>query len=596
MIAYYNTFGFRDAKVVNDTIYREEDGDLMIEITIDEGERYYFRDISWKGNSIYETEQLSEVLGIEKGEVYNQELLETRLRFSQDGRDVSTLYMDNGYLFFDVTPVEVAIDGDSIDLEIRIFEGPQATIDKVVVKGNDRTHEHVIRRELRTRPGEKFSRSNIIRSQREIMNLGYFNPEAFDINTPVNPQRGTVDIEYTVEERPSDQLELSAGWGGRGRGVIGTLGVSFNNFSVRNIFKKSSWSPLPQGDGQRLSLRGQTNGRFFQSYNASFTEPWLGGKKPTSFTLAGFYTRLTNGLSGNSSNFQKLSIANVSIGLGTRLKVPDDFFISNTTLSYQNISLDDWQYRRDFLYRGEFLTTGSFNSISLNQTFTRSSISDPLFPTTGSKFSLAIQVTPPLSLIGNKDYSDATPQETLKWVEYHKWRFNAEWYTQVFGKFVVKAAAKIGVLGFYNDEIGASPFERFVLGGDGLANQQSGLLGYDLISLRGYEIEHLPNSEEGGATVFNKYTVELRYPVSLNPSSTIYALAFIEGGNSFRAFRDYNPFDLRRSAGFGLRVFLPMFGTLGFDYGIGFDRPDLAPGTKWTNYGNFNIILGFEPE
>ncbi|MEL6926203.1 MAG: POTRA domain-containing protein, partial [Bacteroidota bacterium] len=431
------------------------------------------------------------------------------------------------------------------------------TIDKVTVSGNDRTHQHVILRELRTLPGKKFSRSEIIRSQREIINLGYFNPEALDIQTPVNPQRGTVDIEYKVEEKPSDQLELSAGWGGRGRGVIGTLGVSFNNFSVRNIFNKSSWRPLPQGDGQRLSLRAQTNGRFFQSYNASFTEPWLGGKKPTSFTLGGFHTRLTNGRSRSSSGFQSLAITNISVGLGTRLKFPDDFFVSNTTLSFQNIALNDWTFRRDFVLEdGTFLTNGSFNSISLNQTIARSSISDPLFPTSGSKFSLAIQVTPPHSLFNNKDFRDIDPQEKFRWVEYHKWRFNAEWYTQVFGKFVVKAAAKIGMLGFYNEDIGSSPFERFVLGGDGLANQQTGLLGYDLISLRGYEIESLPNSQDGGATVFDKFTVELRYPISLNPSSTIYVLLFAEGGNSWRSFRDFNPFDLRRSVGGGLRVFL----------------------------------------
>ncbi|HEB61886.1 MAG TPA: outer membrane protein assembly factor BamA [Bacteroidetes bacterium] len=601
IIAYYNTIGFRDAKIVKDSIWREEDGDIVLQLTIDEGDQYYFRNITWKGNSIYNDKTLADYFGIKKGDIYNQELLETRLQFSQDGRDISTLYMDNGYLFFQVNPIEVAIVKDSIDLEIRIYEGPQATIDKVTIKGNDRTHEHVIRRELRTLPGKKFSRSDIIRSQREIISLGYFNPEALGINTPVNPQRGTVDIEYTVEEKPSDQLELSAGWGGRGRGVIGTLGVSFNNFSVRNIFKKESWSPLPQGDGQRLSLRAQTNGRFFQSYNASFTEPWLGGKKPNSFTLGGYYTRLTNGVAKSSTNFQSLGIFNVSVSLGTRLKFPDDNFISSTSISFQNINLNNWTFRRDFILEdGTFLTEGSFNSISLNQTIARSSINDPLFPKSGSKISLSLQITPPFSLLTDKSYKDLSPTDKFRWVEYHKWRLNAEWYTQVFGKFVVKAGAKIGMLGLFNRDIGVSPFERFVLGGDGLANQQSGLLGYDLISLRGYEIEELPNSQDGGATVFDKFTVELRYPVSLNPSATIYLLVFAEGGNSWRSFRDFNPFDVRRAAGAGLRVFLPMFGTLGFDYGFGFDKPDIdalpAGDRKWTSYGNFNIILGFEPE
>ncbi|MEL6845742.1 MAG: POTRA domain-containing protein, partial [Bacteroidota bacterium] len=343
VIRYYNTIGFRDATILGDSIWRDEKGRVNLKIALSEGNRYYFRNITWKGNSIYDTETLAKVLGIEKGEVFNQELLDTRLSYSEEGRDVSTLYMDNGYLFFNVDPVEVAIVGDSIDLEIRIFEGPQATIDNVVIKGNDRTHEHVVRRELRTRPGDKFSRSDIIRSQREIINLGYFNPEALGINTPVNPQRGTVDIEYTVEEKPSDQLELSAGWGGVGRGVIGTLGVSFNNFSVRNIFKKETWSPLPQGDGQRLSIRAQTNGRFFQSYNTSFTEPWLGGKKPTSLTIAAFYTNLTNGADRENSNFQRFGIAGASASVGTRLKWPDDNFILSGALEYQQLSLQDWQ-------------------------------------------------------------------------------------------------------------------------------------------------------------------------------------------------------------------------------------------------------------
>ena len=492
--------------------------------------------------------------------------------------------------------------GDSIDLELRIFEGPQATIDKVTIAGNDRTHEHVIRRELRTRPGQKFSRTDIVRSQREIVNLGYFNPEALGISTPVNAQRGTVDIEYTVEEKPSDLLELSAGWGGAGRGVIGTLGVSFNNFSLRNILHKETWSPLPQGDGQRLSLRAQTNGRFFQSYNASFTEPWLGGKKPNSFTVAGFLTRVTNGQLSTSVNFQRLTIASLSVGLGTRLKWPDDNFVSNTTLTYQVLNLDNWQTANFGLDDGTFVTDGRFNNISINQTISRSTINEPIFPTSGARFSLSVQLTPPYSVLGNDQSnvggeSGATPQERFRFVEYHKWRFNAEWFTALVGKLTLRASAKIGLLGSYNDDVGVSPFERFVLGGDGLSNQQSNLLGFDLISLRGYEEEDLPNSGEGGAAVFDKFTVELRYPISLNPSATIFVLAFFEGGNSFNRIREFNPFDVRRSAGLGVRVFLPVFGTLGFDYGLGFDRDDVNPDNGiFNNFGNFNIILGFEPE
>jgi outer membrane protein insertion porin family len=601
IIAFYNTIGFRDAKIVSDSIWREKDGDLRIHMNIFEGNQYYFRNISWKGNSIYDVATLSTRLGIEKGEIYNNELLETRLRFSQDGRDVSTLYMDNGYLFFQVDAVETSIVDDSIDLELRIFEGPQATIDKVSIAGNDRTHEHVIRRELRTRPGQKFSRSDIIRSQREIINLGYFNPESLGINTPVNAQRGTVDIEYQVEEKPSDQLELSAGWAGGGRGVIGTLGVSFNNFSVRNILKKESWSPLPQGDGQRLSLRAQTNGRFFQSYNISFTEPWLGGKKPTSFTVAGFYNRFAFG-DRAFSNFQKFVIVGGTVTLGTRLKWPDDNFISQTAMTLQNLSLENWGRGLFITDDGELVTDGDYYNFSITQTITRSTVSDPLFPKSGSRFSLAVSVTPPYSAFNNKNYSDLPVDEKFKFLEYHKWRFDAEWYTNIFDKLVVKAAVKIGMLGRYNAEIGVSPFERFQLGGNGLANQQFGAYtGVDLISLRGYDTNELPANIQNGSLVatpiFDKFTIELRYPISTNPSSTIYALTFVQGGNSFRTFRDFNPFDIKRSAGVGLRVFLPMFGTLGFDYGLGFDKPD--PGfdeTIFQKFGQFNIILGFEPE
>lgn len=595
LITHYNNVGFRDALILGDSIWREEDGDLQLLINISEGPRYYFRNISWKGNSIYTDETLTEVLGIKKGDVYNQELLEKRLQFSEEGRDVSSLYMDNGYLFFNIEPIEVAISGDSLDLEMRIFEGPQATIDKVVINGNDRTHEHVIRRELRTQPGDKFSRSDIIRSQRQIINLGYFNPENLGINTPVNPQRGTVDIEYTVEERPSDQLELSAGWGGVGRGVIGTLGVSFNNFSARNIFKKESWSPLPQGDGQRLSVRAQTNGRFFQSYNLSFTEPWLGGKKPNSFSAAGFYTRFN--LSGGT-----FGIGGGTFSLGTRLKFPDDNFVSSTALNLQNIQLANWY---DGLFRtgeGEIVTDGRFNNFSITQTISRSTVNNPLFPQEGSVFSLSLQATLPYSLFTDKPYADLSVEERFKWLEYHKWRFTAQWYTTIVGKLTLKTEAKIGMIGAYNREIGISPFERFQLGGDGLNNQQFGQFnGTDIVSMRGYEISdmqaNLINGQTVATPIFNKYTVELRYPLSLNPNSTIYVLAFAQGGNAYRDFRSYNPFDLKRSAGLGLRVFLPMFGILGFDYGIGFDK-NVAPGAEgfFSKYGDFNIILGFEPE
>ena len=613
--AYYNTIGYRDARITGDSIYRSEDGELIVQINLDEGEQYYFRDISWKGNSIYEESQLSTILGIEPGDIYNQELLTTRLSYSQDGRDVTTLYMDNGYLFFNVEPVEVAVDGDSIDLEIRIYEGPQATIDKVTIAGNDRTHEHVIRRELRTLPGAKFSRSDIIRSQRQLINLGYFNPEALGINTPVNPARGTVDIEYTVEEKPSDQLELSAGWGGRGRGVIGTLGVSFNNFSLRNIFNKEAWSPLPQGDGQRLSLRAQTNGRFFQSYNASFTEPWLGGKRPNALTVAGYFNILQTGIRDTES-YQRFGIGGLTVSLGSRLRFPDDNFISTTGLNLQSLKFQTPGNGGGFGFgaRGGIFTTdlgeqvsnGQFYNISLSQNITRTTISNPLFPQEGSKISLSVQATLPYSLFRDtENFFEQSIQDRYRFIEYHKWRLDAEWYTTLVGKLVLKASAKFGIVGSYNRrEVGVSPFERFQLGGDGLNNQQTNFYtGTDIIRLRGYEINELSNNlqllDNGTVSatptpLYDKLSLELRYPISLNPNSTIYGLVFAEGGNAWRRARDFNPFDLKRSVGAGLRVFLPMFGILGFDWGIGFDKA--TPTTSFSDLTTFNIILGFEPE
>lgn len=603
IVDYYNNLGFRDARILGDSVWRNEDGLLNIHIDVNEGNRYYFRNIAWKGNTIYTSERLANVLGIEKGDVYNQELLTTRLSFSQDGRDVSTLYLDNGYLFFRVDPVETAIVGDSIDLEIRIYEGPQATIDRVVINGNDRTHEHVIRRAVRTRPGAKFSRSDIIRSQREIMNLGYFNPETLDIQTPVNPQKGTVDIIYNVEEKPSDQLELSAGWAGRGRGVIGTLGVSFNNFSIRNIFNKEAWSPLPQGDGQRLSLRAQTSGSLFQSYNISFTEPWLGGKKPTSLTVSAFFNRLTNGADSRSINFQRFNILGGSVGLGTRLKWPDDNFIFSGTLNMQKLILNNYATGGFELSDGTQLIDGTYYNFSINFTLARNTINNPIYPISGSRFSLTFQPTLPYSAFNNKDYASLEVEERFKFLEYHKWRFNAEWFAPLAAeKLVLRVSAKFGAVGYYNGDIGLSPFEQFQLGGDGLSQQTGNFFnGVDLISLRGYGVRDLPANinKFGGTTaapIFDKFTVELRYPLSLNPNATIFFLAFAEGGNSWNSFKEFNPFDTRRSVGAGLRVFLPMFGTLGFDYGLGFDKPDSGEGSVFSRFGAFNIILGFEPE
>ena len=599
IIAYYNTLGYKDASITKDSVWRESDGDLLIKITLHEGNKYYFRNIVWKGNTIYNSKILGDVLGIKKGDVYNMELLEQRLKFSQDGRDISSLYMDEGYLFFNIEPTEVAVFKDSIDVDIRVVEGAQATIDKVIIRGNDRTHEHVIRRELRTRPGAKFSRSDIIRSQREIMALNYFNPEKMDINTPVNAQRGTVDIEYTLEEKSSDQLELSAGYNGF-NGLIGTLGVSFNNFSLRNIAKKETWNPLPQGDGQKLSLRVQSAGKPYLTTNISFTEPWLGGKKPTSLTVAGFLTRYTNNYDKASILYGSLVVEGGTVGIGTRLKKPDDNFTYYVEFNLQNYLMRNWT-NGSFGFNTEAgnLENGSFNNLNIKQTLTRSTIADPIFPKDGSRIALSLQLTPPYSLF-NKDVTspEISLKEKYRWLEYHKWRLDAEWYKSLGAKFVLKAAAKIGILGYYNKKLGITPIEQFKLGGDGLSNRfaQGGITGLDIISMRGYKVEDIYADPNSNSTVFNKYTVELRYPFSLNPSSTIYATLFAQGGNAFNGLKNFNPFDLKRSVGMGLRVFLPMFGTLGFDYGLGFDK-NLPEGSRTLkNYGQFNIILGFEPE
>ncbi len=597
IIQYYNKIGFRDATILSDTVYRNDKGKLEIDIQIKEGSQYHFRNIAWKGNTLYDTDRLATILGIKKGDIYNSELLETRLRFSQDGRDISSLYLDKGYLAFRIDPVEVAVENDSIDLVLRIFEGPQFTVDRVVVNGNDRTHEHVIRRELRTKPGQKFSRAAIIRSQRELMALGYFNPENFGIQTPTNPQRGTVDIVYDLDEKPSDQLELSAGYQ-PGRqyganyirgGLIGTLGVKFSNFAISDIAKKKAWKPYPQGDGQILSLRGQMQGSIRKSISASFTEPWLGGRRPTSLSVASSYSHF--GLDyANETYFRTL---NNTVSIGRRLKFPDDNFISSTALSFEILSLKN---ARGYFQTpdGQSLATGQFNNFAVIQNFTRSTISYPLFPEQGSKFSLIVKATPPYSLFRNKNFFSL--EEKYKFTEYIKFRFNAEWYTSLGSKFVLKTGAKMGYLGLYSKEHGQSPFERFELGGGALDQQSFQITSREFITLRGYPSGATTfGANAHGAAIFNKFTAELRYPLSLNPSSTIYLLSFLEAGNAWDSFKDYDPFSLKRSAGMGLRVFLPMFGTIGFDYGVGFDKP--KNGEKFfQNYGEFNIIIGVEPE
>lgn len=584
LIAKYNKLGYRDAKIIEDSVYKFKDNRIKIDINVEEGNKYYFRNIRWVGNTVYSDQDLSSVLQIRKGDVYNKELLETNLQFNQNGPDVSSLYLDNGYLFFSVDPVEVNVMNDSIDLEIRIREGDQATVKNVRVMGNTRTNDHVIIRELRTRPGQLFSRSAIIRTQRELAQLQYFDPEKLGVDVQPNPLDGTVDIEYTVEETSSDQIELSGGWG-YGR-IIGTLGLSFNNFSLRNFFKKDAWRPIPSGDGQKLSLRFQTYGSGYMSYSVSFTEPWLGGKKPNAFSVSYYHSLYSNGLDRKDPRRATFVIDGFTVGLGKRLTWPDDFF-----QLYQGVKLQRYKLNN---YANIFNVgdgNGLFHNFAYNIALSRNSLDAPIYPRNGSDVGLSLEFTPPYSWFSGKDYTTLDENEKYKWVEYHKWKIRASWYSSVVGDLVLSTRVKFGFLGYYNSDIGVTPFERFYLGGDGLSGYNN-MDGRELISLRGYGNETLTpdyykNTNLGG-TIYDKFTLELRYPVSLNPSATIYFLGFLEAGNSWVKFADFKPFQVYKAAGFGVRVFLPMFGLLGLDWGYGFDQ---VPGLPNANGGQFHFSI-----
>ena len=610
IVDFYNSLGYRDAVIVADTQYYNNKGDMNVALKLQEGHKYYFGKTTWRGNTKYSDSLLNVFLGIQKGETYNVETLSKRLgkQASQEGGDISSLYMDDGYLFFRIEPVETAVYNDTIDHEIRIVEGPQATIGNVGITGNDKTKEYVIRRELRTIPGEKFSRADIIRTQRELSQLGFFNPEKINPQIVPNADNGTVDITWGLEEKSSDQLELSAGFGG-GIGLTGTLGVTFNNFSINNIFKKTAWSPLPVGDGQKLSLRVQSNGKAYRSYNFSFTEPWLGGKKRNSLTVSYYDTKYANAYDPFTGRYSKnfadssfIKTTGFGVSLGKQLKWPDDYF----SLVY-SLNLQQYKLRNYNIFPG--LTNGNSSNLSLKIGLSRSSAGpNPIFPTSGSNFALSVQLTPPYSLFREASfYSD--PVQKYKFVEFHKERFNAEWYVPL-GKgrgedkskqFILKAAAKYGFISRYTNKTDISPFERFQLGDAGLSNSVA-LLGYDIIAHRGYPVydnsDPKINPDQSSAsqyfTIFNKYTLEVRYPFSTSASSTIYGLTFFEAANGWYKFQDYNPFKLRRSVGVGMRFFLPMFGLLGFDYGIGLDR--LTPTSGIKGAGKFTFMLGQEPE
>lgn len=579
LIEFYNENGYRDAEVLSDSVSIVSEDRVNLYISLFEGDKYYFGAINWVGNTVYPSEFLTRVLGIEKGEIFDQTILDKRLFMADDA--VQNLYLNNGYLFSQLDPIEIRVYGDTIDFEMRIYEGKQATINNIIIEGNTKTNEHVIRRELRTRPGDLFSKEDIIRTVRELSQLGHFDPEKINPEPIPNPGDGTVDIRYVLVEKANDQLEISGGWG-MGM-LVGTLGLRFSNFAASKILDPKAWRPVPSGDGQTLSLRAQSNGKAYQAYNATFVEPWFGGKKPNSFSVSAYHTIMNNyDYWTFKPSSQYIKISGASLGLGRRLEWPDDFFTLFNELSYQRYKLEDW--------KGLFLfSDGISNNFSFKSTFGRSSVDQPIYPRRGSSFTLGLQITPPYSLLNNMNYLTATDEDKYKWIEYHKWTFKSDYYISLAGNLVLYTRAHFGYLGFYNKDIGPSPFEGFDLGGDGLTGYN--LYGRETIALRGYEngsLTPLINGNKSG-NVYTKYTMELRYPVTLNPSATVFGLVFLEGGSAWYQFRDFNPFLFNRSAGVGVRAFLPMFGLLGVDWGYGFDE---VPGKPGANKGQFHFTIG----
>ena len=617
LISAFNEAGYRDARIVRDSVYLvdvvSKSGKvkkrICIDLEFDEGDKYYFRNVTWTGNSVYSAEALNEVLKIQKGDVYDKVSLQKRLYGGgkQTDYDISKLYRDNGYLFFQLSPVETNIQNDSVDVEIRISEGKQATINNIVINGNDLTNEKVVRRQIYTRPGYLFSQSDFERSIREISSLGQFDPEAImsegGYSIVPNQLDNTVDLIYNVTEKPSSQLELSGGWGGNT--FVATVGVSFNNFSTQRFFDKNAWRPVPLGDAQNLAFRFQTNGTYYTALTASFTEPWLFGKKPTSLNLSAYYPRQTNSYLALNilSHDRQMEVFGFSASLGKRLKWPDSYFVLYNGLSWQTYKLTNW-------YSGYFIfDDGLANNLSYTLNLSRNSTDQMIYPRSGSEFSASLSLTPPYSLFrkydfdddGNKfqvpsykdvDYSKWTSQNRYRWIEYHKWKFSAAQYIKLVGDLVLMTKAQFGYLGYYNRNWGYSPFEGFLLGGDGMSGYST--YGSDVISLRGYEnyslTPYLPtnynsNGYAYAGNVYDKFTVELRYPVILQPQSTIYVLGFLEGGNCWSDIRKFNPFQIYRSAGVGVRVFLPMVGLIGVDWGYGFDSNSIGG-------SQFHFIIG----
>lgn len=594
MIAFLNSKGYRDARVVSDSMYNYDPTAVIVKINIEEGKKYYYRNISWTGNYVYRDETLAAALGISKGDVYDPEELNKKLTFNPQGTDISGLYLDNGYLFFRIDPIEWVV-GDSIDLEMRIFEGSQATVNKVVINGNDRTNDHVILRELRTIPGQKFSRQNLIRDNQQLAQLGYFDPEQIDIQPRPNPADGTVDMIYNLVERPSDQVELSGGWGGY-YGFVGTLGLSFNNFSLRNIPHFDKWRPLPVGDGQKFSIRMQANGRAFQNYSLTFVEPWLGGKKPNSFSVALNHSIQRDIDPFTNSTRGTLKLDAITFGFGKRLNWPDNYFTFNESISFTTYGFENWTFN------ALGFPDGTARALTFNTTIARNSVDSPMYPRNGSLVQLSIILTPPYSMWRDIDYATAEPNVRYEFVEYHKWMVDFTHYISLTKNLVLESRAHFGFIGAYNDFAGIGPFERFFLGGDGLAGGfNSWLLGTEVIGLRGYENNVItpPNYGLGttpltvgqieGGTIFNKFSFELRYPVTAGQAATIYVLGFAEAGNNWNNWAAFDPFNLYRAAGFGARIFMPAFGLIGLNWAYGFDR---VPGRADISGSQFHFTIG----
>ena len=586
LIDFYNSKGYRNASILRDSIYKIDDKRLGIAIELSEGNKFYIRDITWVGNSVYPTEELQRMFGFAKGDTYDKKSMHKRLGIGREidpeGMSVSSLYQNEGYLMSQIDPSEIIVGPDSIDLEIKVFEGKPFTINEVNISGNNRVDDEVIRRELYTRPGELYNRALLMQTLRMLNSMGHFNAESLMPEIlPVPMSNDLVDIGFPLEETASDQFNIAGGWGSGT--FVGSVGITLNNLSVKNLFKKGAWRPYPMGQNQRLSISAQTNGTYYKAFALSFTDPWLGGRKPNSFTLQAHFSEQNDAYYLWQKSTQYFRTYGVAAGLGKRLSWPDPNFTLYTELSYERYSLKDWDY---FVMKN-----GSANLLSLKFVFGRSSVDQPLYPRRGSDFSASVQLTPPYSLFDGKDYSDRSmsDSERYKWIEFHKWQFKVQWYQALSrnSNLVLMAKAEMGYLGNYNRHK-VSPFQRFEVGGDGMSGYN--IYGIDIIGMRGYEDGALdPTSEYSCA--YNKYTLELRYPVILKPSSTIYVLGFLEGGNGFTSWKTFSPCKIKRAAGLGVRLYLPVVGMLGIDWGYGFDHPNQGDTSK--PFGSkFSFVIG----